>query len=209
MIKLFIFLYFLFNPTDVTQTFEGSIEMVKKSFYETSYYTYFVKGDKIRIEEFNKNKKLVNVLLVDIPSKKVMALNPERKIFKYVRKMPYVKADKDKYEIIKTDYRKTINGYVCYQWRVKNKALNTEISYWVLESNLNFWYDLLKILDKTDNNSSFFLQIPGNHDVIPLLAVERTLVRDEKARTSVVEIESKELNKELFEIPKDYKLVYK
>ena len=44
-------------------------------------YNYFVKGEMIRIEEFNEDDKLVGTQLVNIKKKEHFVISPERKLF--------------------------------------------------------------------------------------------------------------------------------
>ena len=68
----------------------------------------------------------------------------------------------------------------CYQWSVKCKEKNTEISYWVTQNNFDFLEKMVKILNQTERSWEFFTHIPQNQGFFPMLSVERNLVRDEK-----------------------------
>ena len=52
-----------------------------------------------------------------------------------VPEKPYVRANESDFEVIPTGVpsknMKTIKGYECQQWRVKNKSQKTEITFWV------------------------------------------------------------------------------
>lgn len=205
MIRLLVFLFLLVQPSEKQEVFQGSINIQKESLYESSFLTYHVKDNMVRIEEYDEEKELQTVLLADLISRKVIAMNPEKKVYKRIHTRPYSELmTSNNYEVIKTDYRRKVNGFTCYQWRVRNKDLNTEIAYWVINENFSFWDDLLKLLNNSENNYSFYLRIPNNDGFIPVLAVERTLVRNEKVRYSITNIMKSDLDNSLFEVPPDY-----
>jgi hypothetical protein len=89
---------------------------------------------------------------------------------------------------------------------VKSREKNTEISYWVTQNNFDFFEKMVKVINQTDLNWDFFNQIPQTQGFFPMLSVERNLVRDEKNRTSVLQINWRSIDSALFRIPSDYKL---
>lgn len=100
-----------------------------------------------------------------------------------------------------------INNYRCYQWRVKNIDRNSEVAYWVLQNNFYFFDNLVKLLNQTDKIYEYFEKIPETQGFFPLLCVERTLLRREKFRISVVDINPQKIDKSNFNIPSDFKLI--
>lgn len=187
------------------QSFEGSIFFARITNIDTSYFAYHVKGDMVRIDELNKDKEIMNSLLVDIKNQKLTAMSPAKKLYMKMHVNPYSPEPDKNFEIIKTDNKKSILGYDCMQWRVKNKSQNTEISYWIADNNFCFFSDLLKILNRSEKQAKFFLQIPGTKCLGPLLSEERTLLRGQKMKLSVIDIKKSKLDNSLFQIPADYK----
>lgn len=185
--------------------FEGSIFFVKISNVDTSYFAYHVKGDMVRVDELDKRKEIINSLLVDLKSQDMIALSPSRKMFMKLHSNPYVPKEDKSFEIIKTKNKKKIMGYECIQWRVKNKALNTEITYWVADDSFCFFGELMKILNRSEKQAKFFLQIPDVSCNGPLLSEERTLLRDSKMTLSVIDIKKTKLDNSLFQIPTNFK----
>ena len=187
------------------QTFEGSIFFARITNIDTTYYAYHVKGDMVRVDELDKNKVIMNSLLVDIKNQKLTAMSPARKLYMKMHVNPYNPEPDKNFEIIKTDNKKNILGYECEQWRVKNKAQNTEISYWVADNNFCFFSDLLKLLNRSEKQAKFFLQIPGTKCLGPPLSEERTLLRSQRMKLSVIDIKKSKLDNSVFQIPPDYK----
>ncbi|MBK8805399.1 MAG: DUF4412 domain-containing protein [Bacteroidales bacterium] len=202
---IFIILTSFFCYTSYGQDFEGTINMIKKTISDTSYITYNVKGEYIRIDEFDKYKRLQRYFLINTNDKSVFAINPLKKMYATLPIKNTNNENNNDFQIIKTTHYTIINEYKCFQWRVKNIKQNTEVSYWVPEDDFPFFTDLVKTWNTPDKNFSFYLMIPNNQGKMPMLAIERTLLRDEKTRLAVTNISKSELNDTLFKIPTSYK----
>lgn len=186
------------------KNFEGEIRFVRETIYDTTYIQINVKGDMVRVDEHNKRKQLVSSQIVDIEKEKVVALSHSKKLFAHVPISPRMVDGSNGLEINKTGNHKEINGVTCYQWRVKDVKRNTEIAYWVFEERFDFFEKLLKLLNRTELSFSAFNAIPNNAGYFPMLTEERTLLRKDKLRVAVVEINEQELNSSIFEIPDYY-----
>lgn len=178
---------------------------MKQTAQDTCYFAYHVKGEMVRIDELNKNKQIVSSLLVNLKDHNLTALSPTKKLYMKLRTNPYVPDNQTSYEIIPSKNKKKIFGYDCQQWRVKNKKQNTEVSYWVANDEFCFFGDLMKLLNKTEKHSTFFLQIPNVSCYGPLVCEERTLLRDSKVKLAVIDIKKSKLDNTLFVIPANYK----
>ncbi|GAB4297412.1 MAG: hypothetical protein Kow0068_21630 [Marinilabiliales bacterium] len=187
--------------------FEGSIKFVQITMSDTNYYTYHIKGNKVRLdvhENCNACDNIENSMLFDLEKKTVIALNPSRKLYMNVPTKPYIEKENNQYQIIKSRNSKKIHGYKCYQWRVKNVNEKTEIAYWVANDNFMFFEDFLKLWNRSEKHALYYLQIPDTKGYFPMLSVERTILRDQKMKLEVVNIEKKQLPDSLFEIPENY-----
>ncbi len=77
-----------------------------------------------------------------------------------------------------------------------------------MESEVSVMSKLFSVLNDTEAYSSipsFFLQIPDKEGFLPVLAVERNLVREEKQSMEITSVNQRSVSDKLFEIPKDYK----
>lgn len=205
---LLSFMLFLSSvATNNVESFEGRIEMVQKSYYDISFFTYFVKKENVRIDKFDSNHKLIQSLLINLEKKQIYLLDPSKNLYSEID----VNTNKDlcgeNFTILKTENSRMVGDYLCYQWRVKNKERNTEVAYWVSQSNLYFFEDLIRLINKTDKTYEFFEKIPDTQGFFPILSIERTLLRKEKCRLSVVTISGQSVNNDLFKIPKNFELV--
>ena len=125
------------------QEFEGSIAFVKKSYYDTTHLNYYIKKNRIRIDKYNRQGgQLIETLLVNLEKETVTALHPEKKLYRPLSVAPECQTSKSDYEVKKTGNFRRINGHKCYQWRVRNEKLNTEIAYWVTKIQFDFYDDL-------------------------------------------------------------------
>ena len=192
----------LFSITSVFSQFQGVIDFEKIK-TETTRYSYSVKGNKVRIDETATDGSLKGIMIVDLSKSTVTALSPERKLYMDAtnkRIAPLIKS-----EITKTKNKKTINGFECTEWIVKYSQENTHISYWVSpETGFDFFEKLIKVLNRKDKLSKYFIAIPGNNAVFPVNAVEKNMDGTIKTELKIAKIVKKELSDSIFDIPKDY-----
>lgn len=195
--------------TNANKSFEGIIFFSMEMISDTLYYTYYVKNKNVRLDEFNRCKSCKipgNYLLFNLESKKITALNPQRKMYLHLTANEYKESNNNEdFTILKTNNSKKIFGYKCYQWRVRNKKQNTEISYWVAKDNFDFFIDFLKLWNRSERHATYFLKIPDTQGYFPLLSEERTTLREQKMTLRVISIQKKTLDPSIFQIPKDYK----
>lgn len=195
----------LFGMGANANTFEGSITFVKKTVYDTTYLHYYIKNDRVRIDQYDrKGGRQAETLLVDLKEKTLVAVDPERKLYRPLRIAPEDERPDEGFKVIKTRNSRMINGNRCYQWRVRNRKLNSEIAYWVIKTDYTFFSDLWMLLRRNERAYRFFIQIPGRDGYLPMLTVERTLLRDERERMIVRRINPGRLNDSLFQIPDSY-----
>lgn len=187
--------------------FEGKISMVKESCFETSYFNYYISKNNIRIEELNSKKDLKGVYLIKLDSEEVFFLLPGKETYTQLKKKRLAHEALEQYVIKKTDNYKLINGTKCYQWRVKNKARNTEFAYWVIQNDFDFFEKMIKVMNQHDLSWEFFNRIPDSQGFFPMVSEERNLVRDKRMTTEVVQIKRKRIEPSMFSIPADYKFL--
>ncbi len=204
---LLSFLLLLSSTNTNVESFEGSIEMIQESYYDTSYFTYFVKKENVRIDKFDNNHTLTQSLLINLEKEQIYILNPSKKLYTKSNINSKPNPDSENFTILKTENSRMVGEYVCYQWRVKNKERNTEVSYWVSQNNFYFFEELVRLINNTDKTYEFFEKIPETQGFFPMLCVERTLLRKEKYRLYVINISPKTISDNIFKIPSDFELV--
>ncbi|HRW61994.1 MAG TPA: DUF4412 domain-containing protein [Bacteroidales bacterium] len=203
------FLVLVSSFTKHVEHFEGKINIVQTTLYDTSFFTYYVKGCNVRVDKFDKNNQFVSSLIINLQKEEVFVVSPVKKMYSKLTIYNTGSSENENYIIKKTENCKIVNGYECYQWRIKNIERNTEVAYWVLQNDFYFFDKMVSLLARTEDSYAFFEKIPGKDGFFPMLSVERTLLRREKSRTAVVEINKKPVEDNLFIIPSDYELVLK
>lgn len=185
--------------------FEGTIEFLQTNGIDTSYYTYYVKGDKVKLENFDPvSKNIEGAFLVDLAAKKMTTISPVRKIYfdqpsgTPVKPSGTVKVDK-------TAKKQTIQGYNCSETVATDEAEGVSIHYWMAPGHFNFFIGTLQILNRKDKSSEYFLQIPQTAGMFPMLSTEEDLKGNKKNILKVLKIEKKELKDDTFNIPFGYK----
>ena len=204
---LISFILLLSSTNSDIESFQGSIELIQKSHYETSYFTYFVKEENVRIDKFDIDHQLTQSLVINLNKEQIYILSPIKKLYSKIEVNKNQKSDYTNFTIQKTENSRMVNDYLCYQWRVKNKERNTEVAYWVSQNNFYFFEELIRLINSADKTYEFFEKIPETQGFFPMLSVERTLLRKEKSRLYVVNINKSDVNDNLFRIPSNYELV--
>lgn len=181
------------------QPFEGILEFTKTTGPVVTNYKYFVKGDRIRIEEISARGEVQGIMLVDTRDKTVTAISPERKLYMDV---PNMRLPKDvETTVQKTSDMKDMAGYKCEKWVVKSGAEDRVLTYWVAADEFNFFVPLLETLNRKDEQAVFFLEIKDNKGVFPMLGIEQKSDGAEVSRLEVKKVSKEAQKASLFEIP--------
>lgn len=211
ILVVFILLLIQFQSTLLfSQDFEGEVLFAKETAKDTTFFAYKIKNNKVRVEELDKKKQVVNYMIVDIDKQKVLTINPKRKLYAEVSNR-YIEQPKDTTEFIiyKTENYKRIDGYKCFQWRVRNKKNDTEFAFWVSNEIFCCFDSLLKLLNKDDKSTLYYLHIPSSKGFFPLSTVERSALREWREQIKLVNIENRALSPNQFEIPQGYRMFQK
>lgn len=184
------------------QSFEGVVEFTKTTGPVTTSYKYFVKGERIRIEEISARGEVQGIMLVDTRDKTVTALSPERKLYMDV---PNMRLPKDvEAQVQKTSEMREIAGYKCEKWTVKSAKEDRQLTYWVAADEFNFFIPLLETLNRKDEQAVFFLKIKDAQGVFPMLGIEHKMDGAEVSRLEVSKVTKAPQKAALFEIPAGY-----
>lgn len=186
------------------QTFEGSIEFKKRTAMDTTNYIYYVKGDKIKIDEIGaKSKKVEGSFIINTTSSTMQFISHDRKLY---GDQPSGTPNKPagKCVVTKSGNQKTIQGYKCTEYLVKNTDENTQISFWLAKGKFDFFDVMLRVLNRKDKFSTYYLEIPNVKGLMPVLAVMSPLDGKEKERLETTKIEKKPVDSKTFEIPTGY-----
>lgn len=195
---------FTFSLSLVAQSFEGMIEFKKASATDTTNYIYYVKGDKVRIDEIgSKSHKVEGTFLVDVAAKTMNFLNHDRKLYGD-QPTPAAPVITGTCQVKKGQEVKTLQNFKCTQYTVTNNEEGVIINYWLADGKFTFFEKLLRQMNRKDKSAVYFLQIPDIKNSFPMLSVQTDLSGKETGRLEVTKITKKEILPSQFEIPKGY-----
>jgi hypothetical protein len=184
--------------------FEGQIAVRRVSVYDTTFYSLKVKNHKVRIDEHCTRHSNDNYFLIDLHKCKTLVVNQEMQAFKVLESSKQAKLPDSELKVTKTSNYKQINGYTCYQWRIRHEAANLELVYWVTKAPFDYASTLFCHFGDLKQYGKFFERIPGSSGYIPILLEERTLTRQLKASVQIESIQSKPVDRILFSIPDNF-----
>jgi len=204
---LIVFCFLISSVFLYAQKFEGTIDLVKRTLTDTVYFSYNIKNSYIRIDEYDKYKRLQKSFILNLEDSSIFALNPHQKLYMPIERQTAM-SNAIAPTVINTGNFKYIQGYKCYQWRVRDESSNTEIAYWVAQENFDFFKPMADLWQNIEDNFSYFSLLPLSTITgdMPLLTESRTLLRDEKAIYSVVNIEKSIISDAMFVIPHTYNM---
>ncbi len=185
-----------------TGPFQGMIKFTKTIGPVTANYVYYVKGDKVRVEELGENGDVQGIMIIDTKSNSVKALSPERQMYIDVpNKRP---ARETEVYVQKTGKSEVINGYKCSEVKVSGKSDGREVTYWMADDDFDFFVPMLETLNRKDKLAVYFMNIPEISGMFPMVGVERKTDGVELSKLQVVEMDKKDLDNSIFEIPAGY-----
>ena len=186
------------------QAFEGVIEFKKQSTTDTTNYVYYVKDNKVRIDEIgSKSHKVEGTFLVDMDAKSMVSLNLERKLY-MVQNSSTTPTIKGTCVVKKGQNVKNLQGYKCVEYTVTNQEEGVIITYWIADGKFNFFDKMLRTLNRKDKSSVYYLQIPDLKGNFPMLSDQTDLAGKEQVKLEVTKITKKEIDPNMFEIPKGF-----
>lgn len=207
-----VLFFLLLMPTRVFSNvllFEGSINLVRETIFDTTKITINVQNSMVRFDETDSKGQKRGSFLVDLNAETIVAFHHASKTYTYLPARKEQVTTNSKIEYIRTENYMDINGVRCYQWRVKDRQRNTEITYWVTSNSIDFFPKLMRLLSRTDLSFNIFGAIPISEGFMPMLTVERTMLRKEKLKVQVVEILEAKVNRNLFSVPANYRQVFR
>ena len=187
-----------------SQSFEGVIEFKKATLIDTTTYIYYVKGNKVKIDEMGaKSHRVEGTFLIDLEAKTMKSLNHERKLY-MDQGTPAAPVIKGTCTVKKGTNNKNIQGYKCAEYIVTNTEENTSIAYYLADGKFSFFEKLLHQLNRKEKAPTYFLQIQDAKNMFPMLSIQTDNAGKETGRLEVTKISNKTLEASMFEIPKGY-----
>lgn len=187
--------------------FEGVIYFQKMENKEVTFFKYYIKGDKVRIEDVNEGGLLNGILLIDLENASLKMLSCSAQMYIDVPVSP--ESEKPNIKIDKTGDKKIISGKECELWNVVNTSNHTTFDFWVGEGDYSFFTPMLKVINRNDNIALAWLSTMVGNSYFPFEGVEYSSTGKEITKLEVLKVNEKELDSNLFEIPSNYSLFEK
>ncbi|MCW3078014.1 MAG: hypothetical protein JWO32_2623 [Bacteroidetes bacterium] len=186
--------------------FNGSIDFKYSTVKDTTNNTYYVKDKLVKLDQFSrKTGNIEGSFIFDLASNSIKFVNPKRKVWgEHKSETPPI--IKGKCEVSKGTATKTVQGFKCNEYTVKNTEENTVITYWVSSDKFNFFMPVLKLWNRKDKQSVYFSHIINLPEgSMPLLSEEKQL-SDGKTLTKleVVKINKNTPDDSNLRVPSDY-----
>lgn len=202
--------FILLSSANFAQSFEGKIQFKMTHEGEAVVIDYFMKDNNIRMELGN-NKEAVFIKnkdksIVLMPEQK-MYMDLDNSIFNKIKNMAGAnkEAENDEKDFDINKYRtgktKTILGYDCSQWIIKDKDDGDEVEAWVTDELGNFMFM------KSPMGGGFS---PGwsssvkNNGFFPILVISKDSEGNETSRFEATEISKQSLQNSLFAPPANF-----
>jgi len=184
--------------------FEGIIYFQKKEGDNITFFKYFIKGDKVRIEDVNEEGSLNGILLIDMSKASLKMLSCNSQLYIDVPISP--ENEKPEVKIERSGEFKMINGKECELWKVLDTKDYSRFEYWVNNGDYPFFSPMLRMLNRKDNIALAWTSILVGDNYFPFSGIEYSSTGKELTRLEVIEIEEKNLDTSLFVIPANYSL---
>ena len=197
---------FFFSPKNFSQTtFEGKVVIETTNNGETNTLNYYSKGEMARFD-VNSAKGKADIIF-DKKNKKMLMVMPSMKMYmEFPMNMDFegnnesdATDKKSNPDFVKTGETKTINGYKCEKWVIKEGDKTSDA--WMTK----------------DLGGFIFFQSPMGHhqkqkwqeDIensgyFPMLVVEKDSDGNETGKFEVKSVEKKSLDNSFFTVPEGY-----
>jgi len=187
------------------QSFEGVIEFKKQTTTDTINYVYYIKGEKVRIDEIGvKSKKIEGSFIIDLKSSSMLSLSHDRKLC-FDNASGTLAVMTGKAEVKKTGNVKTLQGFKCTEYVVKNADEKIQVTYWMGSGKFDFFFKLLKVLNRKDRSAIYIQQLTGVDGMFPFLSSQLNLeTGKDEIKMEVVKVQKKVVDATQFDVPKDY-----
>jgi hypothetical protein len=188
------------------QGFSGSIEFKYYNLKDTNSNVYYVKDKMVKLEQYVKKTTVTEgSFIFDLKTNTIKAVHHKRKVWSdHKSETPPI--IKGVCEVIKGSNSKTVSGYKCKEYIVKNPSENTSITYWIAEGKFNFFAPMMKLWNRKDRQSIYFNQITSLPEGSMPMYSEEKQISDGKIITKleVTKVNKKTPENSAFEIPATY-----
>jgi len=207
-IYLCVLIVALISPVSLlAQSFAGSVEFKYYTLRDTTSNVYWVKGNRIKLDQYAKrSENIEGSFIFDLEKKAIQFVNPKRKVWGD-QKSEIPPVIRGKCEVSKQKGSKTITGLKCTEYIVKNTEENTVISYWITVDNYQFFNPMMELWNRKDKQSVYYSKIKGlPKGSMPVLSEEKT-ISDNRfvSKLEMTKISKTDVDESKLSVPPDYK----
>lgn len=128
---------------------------------DTSLNVYMVKEPFVRLDQYAKNNKQIEgSYIFDLSKNSAKFLSPRRKVYGE-QKAAKPQESRGTFTIYKDEGKHQVAGYNCFKYTVRNVEENTEITYYIHHGKFTFFAPLVKLWNRSDKQSVYYLRITG------------------------------------------------
>jgi hypothetical protein len=166
---------------------------------DTSLNVYTVKEPFVRLDQYTKNNKQIEgSFIFDLSKNAVKFISPRRKVYGE-QKSTKPQETSGAFTIYKDESKHQVAGHSCLKYTVRNLEENTEITYYIHHGKFTFFMPLVKLWNRSDKQSVYFLRITGLPvGAMPMKSEERLI----STNALVSALEFTKISKE--EVPADF-----
>jgi hypothetical protein len=197
---------FFFSPKHFSQTtFEGKVVIETTNDGETNTLNYYSKGEMARFD-VNSARGEANIIF-DKEHKKMLMVMPTMKMYMEFPLDMELGEDngnntgdeKSNTDFVKTSETKTINGYKCEKWVIKDDGKTSEA--WMTKDLGGFIFFQSPMGKQAKQKWQEDIE---NSGYFPMLVVEKDSDGKETGRFEVKSVEKKSLDDSFFAVPAGY-----
>jgi len=202
-LKILIISLTIISSNNLSSQFTGEISFKKTTGANEINYKYYINSDDIRIEEIDSEDKIEGIKLINLSTKKINILSPERKL--YIEASELRGPAEVKVKVEKTGKTKIILDKECQKIIVTCNDQDRKIVYWITKGDYNFFSPMLELINRREKHAVYYQKISNMKGCWPMKSSEYVLSTGKLiSEMTTKSIENKELESEFFSIPSDY-----
>ena len=204
-LKILIISLTIIFSNNLFSQFTGEISFKKTTGANEINYKYYINNNDIRIEEIDSEEKIEGIKLINLSTKKINILSPERKL--YIEASELRGPAEVKVKIEKTGKTKIILEKECQKIIVTCNDQDRQVTYWVTKGEYNFFLPMLELINRREKHAVYYQKISNIKGCWPMKSSEYVLstgkLISEMTTSSII---NNEVKSEVFMIPSDYEL---
>jgi hypothetical protein len=200
-----LFLFALFTIGVSAQDFEGVIEFKKQEGKVIENTTWYVKGNLVRIDEFEPDSRLlISACIINTKDSSLTYINHRAKTYQH--NMPaMLPAIILGTTVQETKNTKDLHTYKTTETTVKLPGDTVNYSYWMASGKFAFFKTAIWLYGASNSFFNYYWALEPKSGSMPLLVTKSNSKGAETGRFEVTRIEKRDLDANLFTVPADYK----